>query len=135
MGLFGLVFLVIALSIIGIGIAFGLVAGAMLALLVGLGVVSSSFLIGLASGQAATGFRAFLLQCGVLAGAPAGAVAAWLASWLFIAADGSVLLSGALGGAAAGVLLALAIHLGLSRIHATAVERLKHTRGLAEVSN
>ena len=111
MALFGLVFLVVALVLIGIGIAVGLVACGIASVLLGLGVISSSFVIGLRSGRPAVGVRAFLLQCGILAGIPAGAVCAWLAQ-SFFAAYGSgwpVLVYGALGGAFAGILVALSL--------------------------
>lgn len=109
MSLFGIVFLIVALILIGIGVAVGLVACALAAGLLGLGVVSSSFIIGLRARRPEAGIRAFLLQCGILAGVPAGAVCAWLAQ-AFFAAYGSgwpVFIYGALGGAVAGLVVAL----------------------------
>jgi hypothetical protein len=111
MEIFGLFVGVIALVLIGVGFAVGLVACAITAALVGLGVVSSSFVIGLLTGRPSAGFRAFLLQSCVLAGIPAGAVCAWLGK-TFLAAYGSdlvVLGCGALGGAIAGIIIALAL--------------------------
>ena len=111
MALFGLVFLVVALVLVGIGIAVGLVACGVASVLLGLGVISSSFVIGLRSGRPAIGVRAFLLQCGILAGIPAGAVCAWLAQSFFTAYGSGwpVLVYGALGGAFAGILVALSL--------------------------
>jgi len=109
--LFGLVFLIVALLIIGAGFAMGLVACLVAAVLIGLGVISSSFVAGLLSRRVVVGFRVFLIQCGVLAGIPAGAACAWLAQYFF-AAYGSgwpVLIYGALGGAFAGLLIAVAV--------------------------
>ena len=111
MALFGLVFLVVALVLVGIGIAVGLVACGVASVLLGLGVISSSFVIGLRSGRPAIGVRVFLLQCGILAGIPAGAVCAWLAQSVFTAYGSGwpVLVYGALGGAFAGILVALSL--------------------------
>src|SRR5688572_19237121 len=109
MELFGLIFLVVALVLIGVGIAIGLFACAAAAVLVGLGVISSSVVVGIRSGRTSAGVRVFLLQCGVLGGVPAGAVCAWLLQ-TFFDTYGSVLpvlISGALGGAFAGVIVAL----------------------------
>ena len=75
----------VALVLIGVGLAIGLVACTLGGILVGLGVVSSSFIIGFRSGRSSAGIRAFLLQCGILAGIPAGAVCAWLAQSFFTA--------------------------------------------------
>ena len=126
MALFGLVFVVIALVLVGIGIAVGLVACFIAAVLLGLGVVSSSFVIGFRSGRPAVGIRAFLLQCGILSGIPAGAACAWLAQ-SFFAAYGSgwpVLVYGALGGAFAGILVALSLDFVSRRLHFWASARL-----------
>ena len=126
MELFGLVFLVISLLIIGIGIAIGLVASLVAAVLLGLGVISSSFVAALLSRRAVVGFRVLLIQCGILAGIPAGAVCAWLAQSLFAAYGGGwpVLIYGALGGAFAGLLVALTIAFIGQRLHTWASARL-----------
>ncbi|HEY5894496.1 MAG TPA: hypothetical protein VIT91_14840 [Chthoniobacterales bacterium] len=120
MALFGLVFLVVALVLIGIGISIGLAACVLAGALLGLGVISSSFVIGLRTGRPAAGIRAFLLQCGILAGIPAGAVCAWLAEAFFVAYGGGwpVLVYGALGGAVAGIVVALSLDFVSRRLHA-----------------
>ena len=111
MALFGLVFLVVALVLVGVGLVLGLAVVALAAALLGLGVVSSSVLIGLRSGRAAAGIRAFLIQCGLLAGIPAGAACAWLvqASFEGYGSGWPILLYGAAGGAFAGALVALLV--------------------------
>jgi hypothetical protein len=121
MALFGLIFLVVALVLIGVGVAVGLVA-----VLLGIGVISSSVVIGVRSGRAAVGIRVFLLQCGILAGIPAGAVCAWLVQSFFEAYGGGwpVLVYGALGGAFAGVCVALFLDFISRRFHAWASSRL-----------
>ena len=73
-----LVFLVVALVLVGVGFAVGLVACVLGACLLGLGVLSSSLFVGVTSRRPALGVRLFLLQCGVFTGLPAGAVGAWL---------------------------------------------------------
>ena len=104
-----LFFAVVMCVLIGVGIAIGLVACGLAAMLVGLGVISSSFVVGLWSGRAAAGMRVFLVQCGLLVGIPAGAVCASLLQWALAATETiwPTLIAGALGGAVAGLVLAL----------------------------
>src|ERR1044071_9876724 len=83
MALFGLVFLFVMLILIGIGVAVGLVLCLIAGILLSLGILSSSILIGLRSDNPSAGIRAFLLQCGVFAGIPVGAACAWLAQSFF----------------------------------------------------
>jgi hypothetical protein len=126
MALFGLVFLVIGLFLVGVGVAVGLVACALTAALLGLGVISSSVFVGVRSGRASSGIRVFLLQCGILAGIPAGAVCAGLAQ-SFFAAYGSgwpVLVYGAMGGAFAGLSVALLLDFISRRVQSWASARL-----------
>ena len=130
MALFGLIFLVVALVLIGVGVAVGLVACALAAALLGIGVISSSVVVGARSGRAAVGIRVFLLQCGILAGIPAGAVCAWLAQSFFEAYGSGwpVLVYGALGGAFAGVFVALFLDFISRRLHSWASARLLPSR-------
>lgn len=119
MALFGLVFLLVALVLMGIGFAVGLVGIICAAVLIGLGVISSSVVIGLRSGRPTAGIRAFLVQSGVLLGAPAGAFCAWLAQSFFAAYGGGsvILIYGALGGAVAGIVVAVMLDLVTRRLH------------------
>jgi hypothetical protein len=130
MGLFGLVFLVVALVLVGIGIAIGAVACLLAAVLVGLGVVSSSFFIGILAGKSSAGFRAFLLQCGLLAGIPAGAICAWLGHNFYTAAGSElpILFFGALGGALAGLIVALMLDFVSGRLGTWAGTRIQSLR-------
>jgi hypothetical protein len=124
--LFGLVFLVVALILIGVGVVVGLVACCVAAVLVGVGVVSSSVVVGLFSRSSVAGVRAFLLQCGVLAGIPAGILCAWLAHSIFEAYGNGwlIFLYGALGGALGGVVIAFLVDFIFRRLHAWAAARL-----------
>jgi len=130
MFLFGLVFLVVALVLIGVGFAVGLVACAVAGALLGLGVLSSSVFIGVRSGRPSAGIRAFLLQCGVLAGIPTGAVCAWLTQSFFesYGSGWPVLVYGAVGGAVSGGVIALLLDFLSRRIHAWASARLPLAR-------
>jgi hypothetical protein len=119
MELFVIVLFFVAMVLVGVGIAIGLVGCLAAMVLLALGVVSSSFFVGWRSGRPSAGVRAFLLQCGILAGIPAGAVCAWLAH-SFFAAYGSempILLYGALGGALVGAVVALGLDLMSRQTH------------------
>jgi hypothetical protein len=100
--------IVIMLLMLGVGLAVGLLMLAALAALVSLGVVSSSVIVGFWKRRTLAGVQAFLVQCGVLAGAPTGAACAWAAwhVWPSIHGDAQVLLAGAIGGATGGLLIA-----------------------------
>ena len=64
MALFGLIFLFVMLVLIGVGIALGLVASVIAAVLVGLGVLSSSVVVGVLARRTSAGVRAFFsYQC------------------------------------------------------------------------
>lgn len=130
MALFALVFAVVALVLIGVGIAVGLVACALAAVLLGLGMVSSSAFVGLRSGRPALGVRVFLLQCGLLGGIPAGTLCAWLAHSFFEAygAGWPVLLYGAIGGAVSGIALALLIDFLSLQLHSRLCVRFQNSR-------
>jgi hypothetical protein len=118
----------IVLILIGAGIAVGLVACACAAMLVGLGVISSSVVVGMRSGRATDGIRVFLLQRGIIVGAPAGAICALLATSLIAELQGitdwPVLIGGSLAGALAGIVVALALNQMARRLHAWAMLRL-----------
>jgi hypothetical protein len=132
MALFGLVFLVVALILIGVGIVVGLVVCCVAAVLVAVGVVSSSLVVGFLSRSSSAGVRAFLLQCGVLAGIPAGMLCAWLAHSLFEAYGRGWLLFlyGGLGGAVGGIIIALLVDFVYRRMHAWAAAKVAlATRG------
>ncbi len=129
MGLIGFIILLAMLVLIGVGIGVGLFACAVAAGLAGLGIISSSVALGFYTKRPATAVRALLLQLGILAGIPAGAVSAWLShkvfdafsQWQGWALDGwqwKVPLLGAIGGAFAGVILALLLDFILRRTHA-----------------
>lgn len=131
MALFGLVFLVVALILIGVGIALGLVLCAVAGVLVAVGVVSSSVVVGLFSKSSAAGVRAFLLQCGVLAGVPAGVLCAWLAHSFFEAYGSGwpIFLYGGLGGALGGIVIALLLAFIYARLHAWTAAKLALAKG------
>jgi hypothetical protein len=127
MGIIALIFLFVALVLIGVGIALGLVACLFAALLLGMGVLSTSFIIGFLTRSRAEGIRAFLLQAGVLIGIPAGAASAWLGQTLVTGAAGGwpVATCGALAGAIAGILVALMLDVVSQHLHRWAVDRFK----------
>lgn len=119
MGLFGLIFLIVALVVIGIGIALGVVACILTCAFLVLGIASSSFVIGFHRGHPVAGTRAFLVQCGILAGVPAGIVCVWSVQFVFgTGATGwSLLVCGAVGGALAGFVVALSLEFAFRRLY------------------
>ncbi len=127
MGIPGLILLLVMLVLIGVGIAVGLFACAIAAVLVTLGVVSSSVALGFFTKRPATVVRAFLLQCGILAGIPAGAVTAWLGRTLLDKVDQSWMIAvyGGIAGAFAGAVLALLLDFIFCRTHAWIEARVK----------
>lgn len=124
--MFGVIFLVVALFLIGVGLAAGLVAVGLTLALMGFGILSSSILIGLQAGRTETGIRAFLLQCGVLAGIPAGAMCAWMMKHFseHIGDGWMVPAYGAVGGAVAGLCIALTMDAISRRVHVWATQKM-----------
>jgi hypothetical protein len=94
--------------------------------LMGLGVVSSSVVIGIRSGRPTAGIRAFLILCGLFAGAPAGIVCALICHALFRAYGGDwpVLVYGAIGGAFSGVLIACLFDFATKKLHRWTISQL-----------
>jgi hypothetical protein len=123
---FGIVFLFVALILIGIGLVIGLLACGVTAVLLAVGMLSSSVVVGLLARRPAAGIRAFLLQCALLAGVPSGILCAWLAHSVFKAYGSGwvVLLYGAAGGAVAGLIVALFLDFIFRRLHGWASARL-----------
>ncbi|HWB58039.1 MAG TPA: hypothetical protein VG733_01040 [Chthoniobacteraceae bacterium] len=109
MALFVIIFLMVTMVLVGVGFAFGLLAGALAFVLVSLGVVSSSVVVGIRRRSAQAGVRTFLLLCGALGGVPAGMFCAWFGVSFLQAAgdDAKILVYGGLSGAVGGVLVAL----------------------------
>jgi hypothetical protein len=126
MALFGLMFLVVVLILIGVGIVVGVVACCIAAVLFAVGILSSSVVVGLLTRRPVAGIRAFLLQCAILAGIPSGIVCAWLAHSISSAAGPGWLISfyGALGGAPAGLVIALLLDFLFRRLHRWASAKL-----------
>jgi len=131
MAIFGFIFFVVALVLIGVGIGLGLMAVAIATVLLGLGVVSSSFVVGLGTRRPAWGIRVFLLQIGLLAGVPAGAIGGWLAQFLLgDTPDWLGVVYGALGGAVAGIAVALMLDFLIHRFQRWVAIRMVVSRPL-----
>ena len=126
MALFGLIFLVVALILIGVGIVVGVVVCAVAAALVALGVLSSSVVVGLLTRRPIAGVRTFLVQCALLAGVPSGILCAWIVHYTMSAAGEGwlICLYGAIGGAAAGIVIALLLDFTFRRFHTWASAKL-----------
>jgi hypothetical protein len=131
MALFGLIFLVVALILIGVGIVVGLVLCGVTAVLVALGILSSSVVVGLLTRRPAAGVRAFLLQCALLAGIPSGILCAWLVHYTIAVAGPGWLISiyGGLGGAVAALVIALLLDFIFRRAHRWGTAKLGAVTG------
>lgn len=136
MGFLGLIVLAVMLVLIGIGVGIGLFACAVAAVLVTMGVISSSVALGFYTQRPVTAVRALLLQCSVLAGIPAGAGVVWILQgavcgvaawqgWNTGDWEWKFLLLGAVGGAFAGVILALLFDFIFRRTRAWIEVRVK----------
>ena len=123
--------LFVVLVVVGAGIGIALFACVVAAMLMALGVVSSSVAIGFITKRPATGVRVFLLQCGLLSGIPAGAVTAWIGRALFEMVDTSwhIAVYGGIGGELAGAVIALMLDFIFRRSQAWLDERKKRTMG------
>lgn len=131
MALFSFVMFFVVIVLIGVGFAIGLVACVCGAVLLGFGVISSSIFVGLRSGRTAMAIRVFLLQCGLILGVPAGAVCAWIGQSFFESYGGGwpVLIYGAIGGALAGLIVALLLDFISRHLHSWATDRIRLRSG------
>lgn len=112
MAIFGLIFLVVFLVLIGIGLAIGLVALAVTGAFLIAGVFSTSALFGFLKRSPMAGLELFLLQIFVVAGTFSGAgLSLLLVPFMELGMEKPIqfLLVGASGGLLAGTLLALCL--------------------------
>jgi hypothetical protein len=109
MFVFGIIFLIVAIILIGIGIAFGVAIFALAGIAIGLGVTSSSIAIGFIQRKPSLGLRAFFYQLFVIIFSLLGILSTWAIS-TFSGYDFSFLsiaLIGALSGTSIGLLFAV----------------------------
>ncbi len=94
----------------GIGAGLGLACAGCAFLLVGLGIVSTSAMVGVFRRRMSSGLRALHYQLCAALGAPAGAFLLWIGSNVFDLRlrSGQILSAGVASGIAAGLLLAFA---------------------------
>src|SRR5688572_29894928 len=106
-----IIIIIVMLVLVGFGFAVGLVASVIGAILMTLGIVSSSVVVGIRTKRPAAAIRAFLLQVGTVAGIPVGAALAWAGVLLahFGGEGWEIVALGALGGALGGLIVALLI--------------------------
>jgi hypothetical protein len=111
------VLIVVCLVLVGVGIALGVAAVAVAAVLLAVGALSTSVLVGFMRKRPGAAARALFLQLGALGGAAAGAVLALAVRWLaeMDVHWGWALAAGGLGGLAAGLAVALAFNFAWSR--------------------
>ena len=80
---FALFALIITLIMIGVGLVLGVVACGLAAAFVGLGMVSASAVYGLLKRSTASGFRALFMLSGAVGGMAAGIGVAYIIAWIF----------------------------------------------------
>jgi len=105
-----LCFVVVFVVLFGIGVALGLACAACAAVLVALGIVSSSAVVAVCCRRFSSGLLAFHYQLCAAVGLPAGVFVLWLGSLAFNLHLGArpILSRGSASGIAAGLLLAFA---------------------------
>jgi hypothetical protein len=109
MAVFLFVAMIAALVLVGIGAVLAVVALIVLAVLLGVGIVSASSLIALANRRLSSGFQAFFLLLGTVAGLFAGIVLGVVLVFVFPQKIDAVwtVVAGAAGGLVTGVCVAL----------------------------
>jgi hypothetical protein len=118
MAIFGLLFLIACLIVIGIGIVVGVLAAIALAVLIGLGIVSSSAAVGFGKKSVAAGFLTLALEVGACLGILGGAMVGFVAA-LFVNPTGPSLMAiaaGSAGGLVAGVTVGWLFHFSARRV-------------------
>jgi hypothetical protein len=108
MAIFALIFLTIALILIGVGLAVGLVICGVIAMLTFFGVLTSSAAVGVWLRNPSAALRLMVYQFCVLAGLVAGVGLAWVVSLIFELhlQPAGIVLCGGLAGAASGLIFA-----------------------------
>ncbi len=115
-GSFGLLFVVAALIVIGMGIVVGVAAILACAVLIALGIISSSAAVGFMKRSPSAGLMSLLLQaCGLIGAIGGIGVGLLIAALLEVDASRAVVaLSGAMGGGLAGFAVGWLVHSAVS---------------------
>lgn len=129
MGFVGVIFLMVALLLIGVGLALGLMVGGMIALLMATGMVTSSLWVGWKSGRPAAAVRAMALQVGAAVGGGVGGILGWA-----MALNGEETISPGWGWGA-GAMAGLGVGIGMAWALITVAGRLLQRRRMAGVIN
>ena len=82
MFIFGIIFLVVFLILIGVGLALGILIFAAASTAVGFGLISTSVACGIIQKKPSTGFRIFFYQFFIVTFLITGVAATWLVSFL-----------------------------------------------------
>ena len=109
MFIFGVIFLIVALLLIGVGFAIGIFILGVAAAAIGLGIISTSVACGFIQKKPSIGFRVFFYQFFIITFLLAGILTTWLVSFfadLHISII-SVILIGSISGGSVGVLFGL----------------------------
>ena len=127
MFIFGIIFLVVALVLIGIGLAIGALIFVAAAAAIGVGMISSSVACGILQKKPSAGFRVFFYQFFTLTFLAAGIVLTWLVSaFAELHFSGwSIVAIGSLAGISVGLLFSI-LHSYLVDVIAMFANRLFH---------
>ena len=123
--------LVTSLAVIGLGAVVAATACLILALILALGLLSTSTLIGIIQRSPPAGFRAFFVQLGILLGGFSGALLAWLICLITGAVwkPSTIVIIGGGTGAALGLAMACIFNLAwgkLSQFVCSLINRKHH---------
>lgn len=124
---FALIAMTVMLVLAGIGIAIGLAVAGATALLVGIGILSTSAAIGFLKRRPGAAVRALLFQGAALAGIPCGIAAFWIVRQLAHVhlAIAEWVIWGSLCGAASGLLVALTLNFTWGRLYLKLTEKVR----------
>ena len=110
--------LVTSLAVIGLGAVVAATACLILALLIALGLLSTSTLIGIIQRSPPAGVRAFFVQLGILLGGFSGALLAWLICLLIgvVWKPSTIVIMGGATGATTGLAMACICNIAWSKL-------------------
>jgi hypothetical protein len=121
------IFFIVVVVVIVVGVVLGLALLALIMLLVAVGIISSSVLIGFLRRRPGSAITALFVQVGAVAGMPFGVAGFWIVKSLMDLQLSSylVVLGGAICGLVSGVIVGLLFSLVCKRVYRWSADRLR----------